>query len=75
MSEDVAWGDTGIGNRTAQYAPIFPAYRDGRHFFDAGKLNTYHILSLQIAEHFLFMLGAAIFGGRILGSKKFNTFC
>ena len=33
--KDIAWGDTGIGNRTAQYAPIFPTYRDGRHFFDA----------------------------------------
>ena len=81
---DIAWGDpiliwglemvTGImGNRTAQYASIFPEYRDGGHFCLRPEYKSY----IELIDSLAFSLNVrhSAFGGRILGSKKFITLC
>lgn len=62
---DIAWGDplliwdsemvTGImGNRTAQYAPIFSAYRDGGHFCLRNEYKSY----IELLDSLAFALNA-----------------
>ena len=62
---DIAWGDpiliwgseivTGImGNCAAQYAPIFPAYRDGGHF----RLRTEYKSYVELIDSLAFPLNA-----------------
>jgi len=49
---------TGImGNRTAQYAPIFAAYRDGGHFFFF-CLKTEHISYIELIDSLALPLNA-----------------
>ena len=81
---DIAWGDpiliwgsemvTGImGNCTAQYAPVFSAYRDGGHFCLRTEYKSY----IELIDSLAFPLNArhSAFGERILGSDKFITLC
>ena len=62
---DIAWGDptliwgsemvTGImGNRTARYAPIIPAYRNGGHFCLRTECKSY----IDLIDSLAFLLHA-----------------
>ena len=81
---DIAWGDpiliwgsemvTGImGNCTAQYAPVFSAYKNVGHFCLRTEYKSYIALIDSLA--FPLNVRHSAFGGRILGSKKFITLC